>query len=827
MYNYRSKQVELLSPVGNWDSLYAAVQNGCDAVYLGGKSFNARENADNFSLEELKEVFDYAHIRGVKVYLTVNTLYKDSEVADVLEFIEKIYHYGVDAVILQDLGVARLVSLNFPDLELHASTQLTIHNLEGARYLEELGFSRVVVARELSIPEIKEIAEGSNLEVESFVHGALCISYSGQCLMSSLIGGRSGNRGRCAQPCRLPYTLVDLENEGVVSEEFTKKHLLSPKDINTLEIIPELIDAGISSFKIEGRMKRAEYTALITEKYRKYLDQSLAVQETKYQVKEEDQEEVKQIFNRGGFIPGYYLGKNNLDLISYQRPKNWGIKVAQVIDYDYQTKECKVKLSKEVKAGDGIEIWTKSGRNPGLILSKYDQITDDIIRFKISGRISSGDLVYRTSHQELLARLQESFQLKDTIKNLEIYGRFSAKLGESMKLKLWDQAGHYVESSSDFLPEEAKKRAIGAEDFQEQLEKLGNTPYQLGSLELDIDNNLFVPISKINELRRDAVEKLNQIRSKQFISTPRKNKLKIDRFKLKRGRRSTKKELSIYLKGSKEIEEILKQDIDRLYYDIRDVDLSNLDSLVKIVKEYKTELFIRLPQIARLEEIKELKKKLELLEKSKIDGYLVPQLGIAEMLKNTSKDLIADYPLNNFNSYTVKHWSDMKYKNVILSPELNLKEIKNIANYNNINKEVIIYGHLPMMITEYCAIASVHKGFDSDKDCNHECLTANYGLLDRKGMVAPIEADANTCRTIIYNSQPLYLVDHFDEIMNSGCQSYRLDFVLEDQEEIIEVIKAYKAKLNDPQVNSQFIKELSLKFKRKGYTTGHFYRGVE
>ncbi|MBM7624479.1 DUF3656 domain-containing U32 family peptidase [Sporohalobacter salinus] len=824
MYDYRLDKTELLAPVSNFKSLYAAVQNGCDAVYLGGKSFNAREHAQNFTLEELKEVFEYVHIRGVKVYVTVNTLYKDTEIKEVLEFIELIYKNGVDGVIIQDLGTAKLIHEFLPDLELHASTQMTIHNLEGAKYLEELGFSRVILARELSLEEIKKIIEETQLEVECFVHGALCVSYSGQCLMSSLIGGRSGNRGRCAQPCRLPYTLINLDTKEVVGEEFAKSHLLSPKDINTLEILPDLIDSGIASFKIEGRMKRPEYTALVTEKYRKYIDDYLENSKQNYEVNEDDLEEVTQIFNRGGFIPGYYLGKEELDLISPQRPKNWGVKVGKVINYNNQSGECKIKLNKEVNSGDGIEIWTAEEKNPGVVLSESEEVNEDVIKIEIRGRIKAGDSVYRTSDKELLTRLQETYQLPNTIKKIEIYGHLTAKLGEPMELKVWEDEGHYVSVTGDFRCEEAKNQPVTESDLREQLNKLGDTPYEFGNVELDIDDNLFIPISKINQLRRRVVEALNLKRSKEFISAERSNEIKQKDFELNVADKVEKTGLTVYLKEVNHLEDVLEVGIDRVYCDIQKLNLDQINDLAQQSENYGTEFFVKFPQIARQNRLNEVKEKINRLENSQIDGYLVSQLGIAYLLQKTNKQLIADYSLNIFNSYSVNHWELEDYEGIILSPELNLKEIKALTEYNNINKEVIVYGHLPMMITEYCPIGSVITGFDTEQSCNQECLQTNYGLLDRKKMIAPIETDLDSCTTIIYNSQPLYVIDYLSEITQSGCQSYRLDFVREDKEEVVKILRAYRAKLDNKEFDFDTLK---YKMNEKGYTTGHFYRGVK
>lgn len=286
-------KIELLSPVGDFECLKSAVQNGADAVYFGANEFNARMNGKNFNKDKLVQAIKYAKLRGVKTHLTLNILIKNNEFEDALELVEFAYKAGIDAIIVQDLGLAKKVMELFPDLEVHSSTQMTIYNLDGARQIEELGFERCVLARELSIKEIENICKNTNIEIEVFIHGALCICYSGQCLMSSLIGGRSGNRGKCAGTCRLPYTLLNNEKEE------KKGYLLSSKDVCTLDIIPELINAGVKSFKIEGRMKSPEYVGVVTSIYKKYID--LAEGGKEYIVDEQDREKLMQVFNRGGF----------------------------------------------------------------------------------------------------------------------------------------------------------------------------------------------------------------------------------------------------------------------------------------------------------------------------------------------------------------------------------------------------------------------------------------------------------------------------------------------------------------------------------------------
>ena len=319
-----NKNVELLAPAGTYEAFIAAVENGANAVYMGGKLFNARANASNFSIEELKNIVEYAHLRNVKIHITMNTLLDDSEISSALEFAYDLYKIGVDAVIVQDLGLAKVLHEYIPNLELHASTQLSTHTLEGVNELAKLGFSRVVLARELSLDEIKYICENTSTEIEIFAHGALCVSYSGQCLMSSMIGDRSGNRGKCAQPCRLQYKLIKNSNE------IGQGYLLSPKDLATIDFLKEL--PNVASLKIEGRMKSPEYVATVISTYRKYLDKIFINEDSK--ISAEDKLNLTQIFNRGGFSDGYLQQKTGKDMMCYEKPKNWGTYVGKVTAYD-------------------------------------------------------------------------------------------------------------------------------------------------------------------------------------------------------------------------------------------------------------------------------------------------------------------------------------------------------------------------------------------------------------------------------------------------------------------------------------------------------------
>ena len=814
---------ELLAPVGSQESLQAAVENGADAVYLGGKSFNARVRADNFTTEQIIAGAQYAHHKGVKVYITVNTLYKNKELEAILEFIEEIYQGQLDGVIVQDLGLANLISHFLPDLELHASTQMTVHNLAGAKYIEQLGFSRVVLARELTLAEIKEINQQTDLQLETFVHGALCICYSGQCLMSSLIGGRSGNRGRCAQPCRLPYTLINRTDNTVVNEQLKQKYLLSPKDINTLEILPDLIESGIQAFKIEGRMKRPEYVALTTQLYRKYIDRYFQ-ERSDYQVEIEDHEKLAQVFNRGGFINGYYHGQENTDLISYQRPKNWGLKIGEVVSYNADANQCTIKLTAELKQGDGIEIWRETGNNPSLQVSEIETVAENKVTIELKASVKPGNPVYKTSDRKLLSDLTASY--REETKKIEIYGHFQAKLEEKMALTLWDSQGHYVTATSDFKPEPAKNQPLAEEDFREQLGKLGNSPYQLASLELDAASNLFVPLSKLNQLRRTAVAKLNHQREQQFLTTQRTNTINKQEISLPPAEAEKEAKLAVQLSADLAAA-ALTEEVDRVYCTDYQLTEAKLTELIDQSQKTNTELFIRLPQISRQADRQAIKEQIARLEASDIDGFLIPQLGAAQLTAKSTKKLAADYPLHNFNSYTAAHWAREGYEGVTLSPELTLKEIRKLARDNKIEKEIIIYGHLPMMITEYCPIEGVTANFQAEQNCSANCQEKQYGLKDRKGMIAPIITAPQNCRTAIYNSQPLYLLDYMTDLKQVNCSWYRLNFTIETREEVTEIITVYRIKLNNPELTTATSRQLTKKMNQQGYTTGHFFRGVK
>ena len=405
--NLKTSKPELLVPAGDFECVRAGVQNGADCIYFGANMFSARASAKNFSREELKQVIEYCKIRNVKTNLTLNTLITDSEFADAVEVAKTAYEYGIDAIIVQDLGLARYLIKHLPGIEIHGSTQMSVHNLEGVLELEKLGFKRVVLAREVPINEIEYIRNNCNVDLEIFIHGALCISYSGQCLFSSLVGGRSGNRGKCAQPCRLPYTLLEED------KAIDKGYLLSPKDLCSLEYLPKLINLGVNSFKIEGRMKTPEYVATVTRIYRKYID--LAMSNNDFIIDETDKKDLLQVFNRGGFSSGHLTSSPNKDLIFADKPNNIGLFLGNICKYNPNKGYVTLKLNESVSIGDCISIEGEEGaytiselmeQDNNLKVAKSGQI---VKLGRMKGNIKPGAKVYKLNSKSLFDNCKNTF----------------------------------------------------------------------------------------------------------------------------------------------------------------------------------------------------------------------------------------------------------------------------------------------------------------------------------------------------------------------------------------------------------------------------------
>lgn len=811
---------ELLAPVGSFKSLEAAVQNGADAVYLGGKLFSARQYASNFDEDELKRAVEYCHIRGVKVFVTVNTLVSNDELLQLGKYLLFLYNIDVDAIIVQDLGVAKFVKEMLPDFELHASTQMSVHNLEGVKLLENMGFSRVVLSREMTKEEIEYVQRNTNVEIEVFVHGALCVGYSGQCLMSSMIGGRSGNRGRCAQPCRKTYDLVDMDSGKNIKSDLGE-YLLSPRDLNTLKNVDKVLATGIKSLKIEGRMKRPEYVATVVKAYRDAIDQYKIYRSV--DIDDQTLKKVKQMFNRR-FTKGYILGQSGKDIMSFSKPSNRGIKVGDVIGYDKNRKRVKIKLEDTLSKGDGIEIWTKKGDNVGTIVEavfkKGEKLESaeygDVVEIKFKHVVSKNSPVYKTSDIKLLKESQKTYERKDL--EILLYGEFKGTLDSEAELLLWDDQGNYIKEKGETPIQKALKTPITKERIKEQISKLGNTPYRLKELKIHIDENIVVPASELNRLRRNGVEKLNEVRQnhnkREFIAEKDFHEKVKGGFKNTKRNNEKKVSLRVKVDNINQLKAVLDFSVDQVYYS----DLNNIEEALKMAREKNVLLIPHLPQITEDEELIRIKKKLDPLE---ISSVMVSNLGELNIIKD--KNISTDFSLNVFNNGSIHALKDLGVDEVTLSLELTLKQMKEIVKNADMDCEAIIHGNMIVMVSKYCPINAVYK---ENHSCS-VCKNKQFGLKDPLGMVFPIQT--KNCNMYILNSKKLCLIESMREIIGASITNLRIQFTTEGALEVKDTLKAYTEAIRNSlegREQSKVVKEYIRKMKEKGITKGHFFRGV-
>ena len=802
------RDVELLAPVGSFEALKAAVQNGANAVYLGGKDFGARASANNFDRDELKEAVKYAHIRGAQVFVTTNTLRKENEIEDFLEYAKFLYDIDVDAIILQDIGMARLIKRELPDFELHASTQMVAHSLEDVKYLESVGFDRVVLAREVTVEEIKYICDNCKADIEVFVHGALCVCYSGQCLMSSMIGNRSGNRGRCAQPCRQRYELIDVYTGEVVNSN--GDYLLSPRDLNAIEEIDKVIDAGVHSLKIEGRMKRPEYVATVIDGYRKTIDEYLAT--NKLNVSDETINDLYTIFNRK-FTKGLLLGDVGKDMMNSQLPNNQGLYVGTVVDYNKKAKRLKIKLANTLKKGDGINL---GGGTIGRIIKNGNIETigykGETIELDFVGEARKGQIVFKTSDSELMDRVQATFtQDKEFVKNI-IDAKITIKLGQKPILTLKDRHSNEATIEGDKIVEEAMKVALSKEKVETQLRKLGNTPYELDLLEIELDDNVSLPISLLNQMRRDCIELLD----KERVSIKnRKYKNKIVKYKPVLYNRNKQQEISVKVKNLEQLESALECGVDRIYYE----DTNTIDKAMSLAMKYNKKVIYSAPRIIRNKEYNHLAK----ANNAGVESVQVGNYGSIDYFKD--KKLNIDYYLNAFNSETINYYKEIGADTLCISQELNINEIKETIKYTDINIESVVYGYTPLMITEYCPMGVIVRDCKKDKRVA-KCKESIYALRNSKGDEFRVSQDI-FCRSTIYNSNVTCMLDNLYELHEIGINVLRLDFTLEDKETVKEVIEAYQEVLSNDYKLATKATKLYNKLDEKGTTAGHYYKGVE
>lgn len=697
---------ELLAPAGSFEAMVAAVNNGCDAVYLAGNRFGARGFAANFSEEQLIEAIQYCHIRGVKVYVTVNTLIYEEEIAEVIKTIDFLYAHDADALIIQDLGLLEIISKCYHDFEIHASTQMHCHNLEGVKFLKECGVKRVVMARESPI-ELIEACTNQGIEIEVFVQGAQCVCYSGQCLMSSFIGNRSGNRGECAQPCRLPYRLIE-ETENIEIE--TKgSYLLSPKDLNTLNQIDALIEAGIDSFKIEGRMKRPEYVGYTVSLWRKAIDEYFSSKKQSY----DNQAELnlKKLFNRG-FSAGHLFNQKGLNLMNPQRPNHLGIEIGVVLQAGAE--KIKIRLTHELNQQDGIRI-LGSQKDVGFAANKIyknDYLVNhanagDIIELDCDGYIEKGSIVLKTTdiHQMDELRNQNLIGSKKVGVTLEL----EAFVNQPLTLYLTD-GEHSVIVKSDELIQVAQKSPVTPEKIHSIIEKCKDTPYFIKTLELKGDESIFISLASIGELRRRGLENLSEKRKIRHPGRP----LPLQ-----------------YIAQFEATGDFVNQVI-----------IHREDQLNTLVKQPHEDLFVEGERLyAHLNKsckgvyyrYPRVHEQSPFIESEKI---LIQDLGALQLYQN-HPNVIADASFNVTNSYALAFLNQHQVQGVVLSHELNETQIVALKSafekrYSfKANIGIMSWGYREAMISKYCVINTLLK--DGQKTNCALCKgNKQYSLVNEK-----------------------------------------------------------------------------------------------
>ncbi len=826
--------MELLAPAGNREALQAAIENGADAVYLGGKNFSARQSAENFSDEDIARAVEYARTRNRKIYVTVNTLIDDEEFGPALDYAWNLYMMDIDALIVQDPGFMHALRQVIPGIRVHASTQMTVHNSEGVNFLEKQGIQRVVMAREMQMEDIQAVKQAAkNIEVEVFVHGALCFSYSGQCLFSSMVGGRSGNRGRCAQPCRLPYDLYSRSTAQRIDTSTRGRYLLSPSDLCLIDYLPELQEIGVDSLKIEGRMKRAEYVAVVTRAYREVLD--LLQEQSSYRAGKQVREKLLKIFNRN-FSSGYFVFDRS-SFLSSKRPNNRGVFVGRVLaqDKDYLTT---VKLSDQVNLGDGLEIWVNKGKNPALIVKnmKVNGVpavsahSGDTVELKVDKRVSPQDRVFKTHDEQLISEALSSMRTEQPKIRVDI--KAVLQEGQPLKLILTDEKGHQIEENGKSMAKKAENQPLNESILKSKVDRLGNTPYYLGDFEYQVEEDLIVPFSEINETRRRAVESLKNLsfnlhrKGKQDIGTFSSNRAKfmpLDKKRIK----DINPELTVAVSGVAQAYAAVKTGADTVYFDLAGIGQKKRISIdeLKELKQYATRYSCQLiPALPRIQKPGEAASWMG-LKGAGFSTILAGNIGALNWCLNNGINSRVDYSFNIFNSYSLRFLLQKGVEKACISPELNYNRLKSIRGINQ--GEVIVHGELILMTSQYCILQGL-MGDGTDR-CAGFCHQDRYAIKDDMGYSFPVETDTY-CRFYVFNSRTLCMIDDLDKIMALHSGGIRIEARHSEEPEVEQVVRLYRRAMDDIFNNNQ--KELSTyrleleKITASPFTRGHYYRGV-
>jgi U32 family peptidase len=821
------RRPELLSPAGNWDCLRAAVANRADAIYFGLERFNARLRADNFHAEELPEIMGYLHRYGVRGFVTFNTLIFTDELQDAGRTLVQLEQAGVDAIIVQDLGLARLAREVAPELELHASTQMTITSPEGLELAREVGITRAVLARELSLRELKRFPT-ADFPVEVFVHGALCVAYSGQCLTSESLGQRSANRGECAQACRLPYQLLV---DGRQKDLGDKRFLLSPQDLAGIDEIPELIRLGVASFKIEGRLKSPEYVAAVTRVYRNAIDraiEALSSEEEIAKVPAEDRYNLEMTFSRGLFS-GWLHGVNHQRLVNGRCGKKRGpfVGFVQRVGKDFVELDPQMQL----KPGDGVVFDTggdteheQGGRiyeiRSGRLYFRNGQI--DFQRLKVGHRL------WKTDDPALNRQLRQTFARDPEPARTPVDMEVSGRHGVPLRLRVIS-GDHAAEADSELALSSARTSALTDVILREQLGHLGETAYVLRNFKVELEGDVFIPIRFINQLRRDAISKLDAAIAKQrslrdkateapcsgYFAHPEDPRA-LDR----QPPRSPESALSGLLveapacgNGSPElitlcrtfeqIDAAMDEAIETIYIDFEDIRL--YQKAIEQIDE-RAHVFLATPRIQKSGEHGFFR----LIENAQPYGVLIRNLGAISFFRDRGFRLHGDFSLNVANPLAADFFVQRGLQQLTLSYDLSIKEVLSLLRYDPSNRfELTIHQHMPMFHMEHCVFAAFLSDGTDYTNCGRPCDRHVLKIRDRVGSEHLIKADVG-CRNTVFNARAQTGAQYAQALLAAGLRRFRIDFLTENRAEARHLISVYQQLLRGEIPGEEVWRELKV-----------------
>lgn len=790
---------ELLAPAGDWDCVKAAIENGADAIYFGLDSgFNARARAKNFDSHELSDLMRLLHQRGLRGYVTLNTLVFPSELRRAAEAIENIALAGVDAVLVQDLGIARLARQICPDLEIHASTQMTMTSGEGIEVARQLGVSRVVLARELSIREIRKIREKTDMPLEAFVHGALCVAYSGQCLTSESLGGRSANRGQCAQACRLPYEMVV---DGQDRDLGDVKYLLSPQDLAAFELIPELIDAGICSLKIEGRLKTPEYVANVTQHYRTAIDHAVSGKPVRFSRRQITEMELS--FSRG-FSPGWLHGCDHKMLVPGDNSAKRGVKLGEVIDTRGQ--RVLVRLDEEVACGDGVAFegdrvsGTDSGGRVYEIFQKGNRLGKDQRAIGTAelafgkadldlNQIYPGQTIWKTDDPALRKRLRATYTSADPIRRQDVDITVTATAGERLHVVARCGDRFQVVVESDQPLEVARKHPASEGSLREQFDRLGGTPFQLREFKASVSGTPMVPLSVTGSVRKSLVEELIKTAetcSPRSINQSAMRELDIVNLQAANTETEAPTQLWALCRTDQQIEGALKAGVKHIYVEYHDI--RSYPNAVRTVQAAGAEIYLATLRIQKPGELGLARKLLRL----KPDGLLVRNLASLKMCQDEGFSAVADFSLNVANQLTAQFLQTLGAERLTVSYDLNRDQLQDLVSaVPSLWLELVIHQHMPMFHMEHCVFCAMLSPGTNKTNCGRPCDSHQVKLRDRIGMEHPLQADVG-CRNTLYNAVPQSGAEVVPEMLHAGVKAYRVELLEDDAEQTFRILKLYQ-----------------------------------